>query len=217
MKRRKNDVEGNKFRIILPFVIVILLIFLIAVSLSWENITRFFARLGITPPIVIEAFPPTEFTYTIPASQLTAGEIVEYFSNATDSSGNPNETTKQTFTVIYPETIHNVHFEDLSHNTIISLQQNDDFYIGFNITNEREGSVGRLYLVQLIDPDGFVTENLRTDSASIPEDFEEEHDAGIYTATKTGTYTAQIFVWTALPPVGFPISDPVSATIISSS
>ncbi|MCX6821842.1 MAG: hypothetical protein NTW30_03625, partial [Candidatus Aenigmarchaeota archaeon] len=152
MRRSKNRMEEVK--IILPLVVIILLIFLLVVSLSWKNITKFFTRLGIvpSPEVGIMVFLPKNFTYTIPASQLAPGTVVGYFSNATDTAGNPNTTNIANFTVVYPETIHDLHFENTSGNTITSLHQNDLFYMEFNITNVRERvGYNRAYFIQLRD------------------------------------------------------------------
>ena len=202
---------------ILPLVVIILLIFLLTVSLSLKNITRFFARLGIVPSpgVGIMAFLPKNFTYTIPASQLAPGSVVGYSSNATDTAGNPNTTNIATFTVVYPETIHDLHFKNTSGSTITSIHQNELFYIEFNITNVRERvGYNRAYFIQLKDPDGVISILPIVSEGNILPGYEERNIQGAFTAGKiggTGYYKAQIFILSQRD--GFPIATSLSANL----
>jgi len=98
IKRRKTVKLSGKFKIVLIFIPVILVIFLISILLFPEvsrNFSRMLMRLGIIPM----AFPPTEFTHNIPAENLELGEVVGYYSYARDILGNENWTENRTFTV----------------------------------------------------------------------------------------------------------------------
>jgi hypothetical protein len=94
-----NTKELKKLnRTIFYFASVILIIFLISIFMFpeiSENISKLL-RLGI----VTMGEGPITFTHVIPASQLrTPGTIVEYFSFASDTSGNYNETQHRYFIV----------------------------------------------------------------------------------------------------------------------
>lgn len=158
MKKSKSKEKG--VRVILPFVVIILLIFLMVVSLSWEEITKFFARLGIVPLVEIMEFPPTEFTYTIPSSDLRAGRVVGYFSNATDTSGNPNATVTKTFKVIYPENVNAVQILDASYIPVTQINKGSDFFVRVTINNSRLSDVDAWIIFQVLDPNGDAVEPL---------------------------------------------------------
>jgi len=217
---RKNKSEQRKFRVVLPFVVIVAIIFLITVSLSWQNITRFFARLGIIQPIEIAAVEE-EYTHTIPSSQLRVGSIVAYYSFANDTSGNWNMTNMiepvRTFVVIYPEDVHDMHIEDMSGNPISTISQGQSFNVVANVTNERTSTVTRAYIVQLVDPDSQVTQPINYNVMSVNPGTEEKNLVGPYIAEKTGDYTAQVFVWSNLASAGgFPIGSPENILLTSS-
>jgi hypothetical protein len=217
MKKTKNKKVENSLRVFLPFVILIIIIFLIAISLSWKNINRFFARLSVGPSVGIMA-QQQEFTYTIPWYNLSAGEVVGYWSFANDSSGNWNATNLtlpiKTFIVIYPENITAVYFTNATNYPITTIQLGRLFNVVSNNSNDRTSSVSRRIIVQLIDPDGKYVP---------PSSSQSSDNAGqkgqvtfSYTANKLGTYRANVFVWTEWASLsGFPIAYSNSNTINS--
>jgi len=218
MKKNKNKTKN--YKIVLPFLTIIIIIFLIAIFLSWKTISRLFVHLGISPLIGGMA-EQKELSYTIPSSQLSAGKVVGYWSYANDTSGNFNTTNTtpvvfRTFIVIYPEDIHDLHIENMSGGTITTVSQGQQFRIVANVTNNRSSSVTRTYISQIVDPDGKVTQLPSYNIMTAPQGTEEKNLNG-YTAFKTGTYTAQVFVWSNLASAGgFPISTPDSTLLISS-
>lgn len=221
MKKIKNKNEKKITRVILPFAIIIIIIFLITILLSKGNINRFLVHLGIAPQVGIMAVQQ-EFTYTIPASQLSSGKVVGYYSFANDTSGNRNFTNSTPgavsfFIVIYPEDIHHQHIEDMSGNTISSVSSGQSFRIVANVSNNRTSSVTRTYIVQLVDPDGKVTQPINSNIMSVGTGTEEKNLVGPYLAQKPGIYTAQVFVWSNMASAGgFPIASPESSPLTSS-
>jgi len=96
IRAKKRKLSG-KFKTVLTFTTVILIIFLISMLLFPEipeRISKTLMRLGIIPMAVSR-----EFTHTIPASNLDVGEVVGYYSYANDSLGNENTTENRTFIV----------------------------------------------------------------------------------------------------------------------
>ncbi len=88
---------GRVPKIILPFLGIVIFIFLLSIFLSPElsrNISRAFSRLGIVPRI-----PAKTFSHTIPTSNLNAGEVVLYYSYANDTAENEVKTEINSFTV----------------------------------------------------------------------------------------------------------------------
>jgi hypothetical protein len=200
--------KGKRFKVILFFVILIVIIFLMAVSLSWKKISRLFFPLGLGPPIGIMAVQ--EFTYTIPSSQLSPGKVVGYYSFANDTSGNWNTTNTtpemfSTFTVIYPENITDIHIENEINEPNGTIQHGHQFYVSFNITNKRTSDVTRRYIVEVFDPEGIVVQPIVSSRTTVNPGKEEEIDVS-YVAEKVGTYTAKVFVWTDWASSGFPIA-----------
>jgi len=212
MKKTKNKNVEKPFKMFLPFVIIIIIIFLIAVLLSWGNINRLFARLGFGPSVGIMA-QQQEFTYTISSTQLSAGEVVGYYSFANDSSGNWNTTNTtpgsfRTFIVIFPENITDIHIENETHLPATNIIKGHQFYVSFNVSNQRTSSVTRRYIVQVVDPDSRVTQSLVSSRTTVSPGTEGKIDVS-YTAVKSGLYTAQVFVWTgwlSAPESGFSIA-----------
>jgi len=209
MKRVENK-RDETIRVMLPFLIMIVITFLIAVSLSWGIIFRLFARLGFGPPIGIMA--EQNFSYTIPSSQLQVGSVVGYYSFANDSAGNQNMTNMtgpvRTFKVIYPENITDIHIENENNKITSSIQQGHHFYVFFNITNERSSDVTRRYIVQLVDPDGKITQSIFHNNKTVSPG-QEEKKYETFIANKLGNYKAQVFIWTdwaSVNPAGFPIA-----------
>jgi hypothetical protein len=78
----------------------------------------------------------------------------------------------------------------------------------FKVKNERTSDVTRRYIIQLVDPDGKVTQSIFHNNRTVnPGQEEENHET--FTADKLGEYTAQVFVWTdwaSANPSGFPIA-----------
>jgi len=218
MKKNKNKTKN--YKIVLPFLTIIIIIFLIAIFLSWKTISRLFVHLGISPLIGGMA-EQKELSYTIPSSQLSAGKVVGYWSYANDTSGNFNTTNTtpvvfRTFIVIYPEDIHDLHIENMGGGTITIVSQGQQFRVVANVTNNRSSPVTRTYISQVVDPDGKVTQ-LPTYNIMTPPQGAEEKNLNGYTAFKTGTYTVQVFVWSNLASSGgFPISSPETTLLISS-
>jgi hypothetical protein len=212
--------ENKGFRVVLPFLTIIIIIFLITILLSWRNISKLFVHLGLGPPIGIMA-EQKELTYTIPYNNLTAGKVVGYWSFANDTSGNSNTTNTtpgvfRTFIVIYPEDIHDLHIENFGGGTITTISQGQQFNVVANITNNRSSSVTRAYISQLTDPDSKTTQLPLYNVMTVPQGTEEKNLNG-FTAVKTGIYTVQVMVWSNLASKGgFPISSPESTILISS-
>jgi hypothetical protein len=205
MKKNESKNKKRGLRVILPFVIIVISIFLIAVLLSWSGINRFFARLGFGPPIKITVVQK-EFTYTIPSSQLVAGKVINYYSSANDTSGNENTTIIKSFKVIYPENITHIHIENETNYPTGTIKHGHQLYVSFNITNERASGVTRRYIVQLVDPDGKITQSINSNRMTVSSGQEEENDVS-FTAEKIGTYKAQVFIWTDwASQSGFPIA-----------
>jgi len=221
MKKNKNNNKNKIFREVLPFLTIIIIIFLIAIFLSWKTISRLFVHLGISPLIGGMA-EQKELSYTIPSSQLSAGKVVGYWSYANDTSGNFNTTNTtpvvfRTFVVIYPEDIHFLHIENNTPGNIITtILVGQPFRIVANVTNNRSSSVTRAYIAQLTDPDGKVTQLPQYNIMS-PAAGAEELNYNGFNAMKAGTYTGQVFVWSNLASAGgFPISTPETTLLISS-
>ncbi len=218
MKKIKNKNEKKTLRVILPFIIIIIIIFLIAISLSY-NISRFFARLGIGQIGIMAV--QQNFIYTIPASQLSPGEVIGYYSFANDTSGNWNTTNTtpgafRTFVVIYPENITSVFFSTLANpqTPISTIQLYNQFNVVVNHTNERTSSVARRIIVQVTDPNGKVISP--SSSFSTDNSGQKGQITFSYTAEKLGTYIAQAFVWTEWASLsGFPIGYSITNTINS--
>jgi len=196
---KKNESKKKAFRLILNFAIIIAIIFLIALLLSWENITRFFARLGLVPPITIMGVEE-EFTYTIPSSELQAGESVAYYSFANDTSGNWNETNRtlplRTFIVIYPEDITSIEILDFTGAPAIppEIPQGQAFSVQINITNDRASPVFNPKVTyQIKNPDDTVTMRVASSSPAIHDSgqdlsFSQGFDTAGY---PKGTYTVE--------------------------
>jgi hypothetical protein len=218
---KKNNNGERRFRMFLPFVIIVIIIFLIALLLSWQNINRFFARLGLGfgPSIGIMVIPK-EVSYTIPTTQLSPGKVVGYWSFANDSYGNWNTTNTtpgvfRTFIVIYPENITSVNFTNATNYPITTIQLGRTFNVVVNNTNDRNSSVSRRIIVQLIDPDARPIPP--SSSQSTDNSGQKGQVTFSYTAEKLGTYRANVFVWTEWIslPGNFPIAYFNSNTINS--
>ena len=200
--------KGKRFKVILSFVILIIIIFLIAVSLSWQKISKLLYQLGFIPEIGIMA--EKEFTYTIPSSQLSPGKVAGYYSFANDTSGNWNTTNTtpevfSTFTVIYPENITDIHIENETNEPTGTIQHGHQFFVSFNVTNERTSDVTRRYIVEVFNPEGIVVQPIVSSRTTVSPGKEEEIDVS-YVAEKVGTYTAKVFIWTDWASSGFPIA-----------
>jgi len=204
-----KESKEKRLKLILPFVILIIVIFLIVVSLSWQKISKLLYRLGFIPEIGIMAVQK-EFTYTIPSSQLSPGKAVGYYSFANDTSGNWNTTNTtpgmfSTFIVIYPENITDIHIENEINEPTGTIQHDHQFYVSFNITNKRTSDVTRRYIVEVFDPEGIVVQPIVSSRTTVSPGKEEEIDVS-YVAEKVGTYTAKVFIWTDWASSGFPIA-----------
>ena len=201
--------KGKRFKVILSFVILIIIIFLIAVSLSWQKISKLLYQLGFIPEMGIMAVQK-EFTYTIPSSQLIPGKVVGYYSFANDSSGNWNTTNTtpevfSTFKVIYPENVTDIHIENETNEPTGTIQHGHQFFVSFNVTNERTSDVTRRYIVEVFNPVGIVVQPIVSSRTTVSPGKEEEIDVS-YVAEKVGTYTAKVFIWTDWASSGFPIA-----------
>jgi hypothetical protein len=172
MKISKNKNQVKKVRVILPFIVIIIIVFLIAILLSWKNITRYFARLGIVPEVGIMVTPPTPFIYTIPSSDLKVGSVVHYWSFANDTSGNSNTTNStpgvfKTFIVIYPENITRIVISATPGGPAVTqIPKNNNVYVRVYFNNSRTKDVYAYLTFQVIDPNGVVVKPLDSGSQS---------------------------------------------------
>jgi len=202
--------RDEAIRALLPFLITLIFIFLMA-AFSWDFISRLFARLGLVPPIVITA-EQREFTYTIPSSNLIAGRVVGYYTIANDSAGNVNMTNMtepiRTFLVIYPEEIINIQILNSSFLPSASISQGSDFWVNVTINNLRTSDVSPLVTIQIINPDGSVTEPLAGNRQDTHQPSELVSTQQLYHTVdlSTGTYTAEARVITDWARTGFKIA-----------
>ncbi len=224
MVKSENNNKEKRFRVILPFAIIIIIIFSIAVSLSWQNITRFFARLGIVPYVEIMV-EEKEFTYTINFSEtpIPPESVVGYYSFANDTFGNWNMTNctdpgicpqivpLRTFTVIYPENITEVQTLNTSDDPITQIKLGRNFKLQTKVKNNREGDVSPLIIHQLKRPNGMVKTLYAQQPLLNPG--EETPYTTQYLAEETGFYTLESFVWTDWPPTGVPVAHYENKTI----
>ena len=94
---------GQIPKTILAFLGIVILIFFFSIFLFTDlqvNISRVLSRLGIIPLAHVKTF-----SHTIPASKLSTGETVAYYSYANDTSGNEAKTEIKSFTVQLNEVV----------------------------------------------------------------------------------------------------------------
>lgn len=165
--------------------------------LSWQNITKFFARLGVTPTIGVMA-EEQNLTLTIPSSQLQPGMVVGFYSFANDTTGNWNMTNMtepiRTFRIIYPEEVNEIEILNSSLEPDTQIKQGSSFNVRVRINNSRISDVDPLLSFQIINPDGTVTKPVKGIGIEShqPDQVLTQRMEFTTTDLSTGTYTAEV-------------------------